>query len=187
MKADSPRKLGRPRGSSRLNEGDAALCQQIAERILADESLSTRQAILQVVSIQASPAARASTLRRLQGKFNREVHVDAARERVAEATRARQCAMQANLEGFRSIMEFMNGGPNFQRFVTTPQVKEVLESIAPFMNGGSFWKDLGTSPYGQTIKALQTSGVFGMQRPTKEVLEMIVGPRLTIMPSRQRD
>lgn len=98
MEEDPPvrRTLGRPPGSSRYRETDPQLLDQVADKLLASPSLSTRSTILQVVGGNA-PAA----LRRIQVKFgkrSRDEWLADARRRQEGARRIEEARIQRKRE-----------------------------------------------------------------------------------------
>lgn len=156
----TPRKPGRPKGSSRLNQSDALLCQQVAEVVLQNGSLTNRAAILKVIGSE-NPAG----LRRLQGKFRREEMVAAAKARAAAAEQARQAAAQRNLEAMRLALDFASGGRNFQQAIRAIAATPFIQNIERMRREGVFeqaWLNIQQSPFMQTLAALEKAGSLGL-------------------------
>lgn len=156
----TPRKPGRPKGSSRLNQTDALLCQQVAKEVLQEPSLTNRAAILKVIGSQ-DPAG----LRRLQGKFHREEMVAAAKARAVAAEQARQATAQRNLEEMRLALDFARGGPSFQQAMCGIAATPFMQNIERMRREGVFeqaWMNVQQSPFMQTFAALQKAGWLGL-------------------------
>jgi hypothetical protein len=155
-----PRKPGRPKGSSRLNQTDALLCRQVAEEVLQNASLTNRAAILKVIGSQ-NPAG----LRRLQGKFHRDEIVAAAKARAVAAEQARQATAQPNLEQMRLALDFACGGPSFQQAMRAMAATPFMQNIERMRREGVFeqaWMNVQQSPFMQTFAALQKAGWLGL-------------------------
>jgi hypothetical protein len=156
----TPRKPGRPKGSSRLNQGDALLCRQVAEEVLQNGSLTNRAAILKVIGSQ-NPAG----LRRLQGKFRREEMVSAAKARAVAAEKAQQVAVQRNLEAMRLALDFANGGRSFEQAIRAIAATPFMQNIERMRREGVFeqaWMNIQQSPFVQTLTALEKAGWLGL-------------------------
>jgi hypothetical protein len=143
-----PRKPGRPKGSSRHNQTDARFCQQVADTVLRNPSLTNRAAIRQVIGSH-DPAG----LRRLQGKFHRE-------EMVAAAEQARQAAAQRNLDGMRLALASVFV---FQQAMRNIAASPFMQNIERMRREGVFeqaWMKVQQSPVMQALGALQKAGAF---------------------------
>jgi hypothetical protein len=155
------RKPGRPKGSSRLNQGDALLCQQVAEEVLQNGSLTNRAAILKVIG-RRNPAG----LRRLQGKFRREEMVAAAKARAVAAEQARQAAAQQNLEAMRRLaLDFAYGAHSFQQAIHAIAATPFMQNIERMRREGVFeqaWMNVQQSPFMQSVARLQAAGWLGL-------------------------
>ena len=124
------RKPGRPPGSTRLREPDAALLERVADKLLARPHISTRAAILQVLG-KPDPTA----LRRLQGKFQpKETFMAAALERADAAMR--QTAM-TTAEAVRQAVESLTFSDDVRQALATlatvggpsPLMREVQQAV----------------------------------------------------------
>jgi hypothetical protein len=157
----TPRKPGRPKGSSRLNQTDALLCQQVAEKVLQNASLTNRAAILEVIGSEDPKG-----LRRLQGKFRREEMVAVAKARGVAAEQAWQATAQRNLEAMRLVSDFACGGPSFQQALRAIAATPFMQNIERMRREGVFEParmNFQQSPFMQTLAALQKAGVFSSQ------------------------
>jgi hypothetical protein len=150
-----PRKPGRPKGSSRHNQTDALFCQQVADTVLRNPSLTNRAAIRQVIGIH-DPAG----LRRLQGKFHREEMVAAAKARARAAEQARQAAAQRNLDGMRGLaLDFIR----FQQAMRNIAAPPFIQTIERMHREGVFeqaWMKVQQSPIMKALDSLQKAGAF---------------------------
>lgn len=128
-----PRKRGRPPGSTPHKKRDARILARAADSILADPSLSNRAALNRAVrNERGRPDANA--LRRVQMKMKAMGRPAA----LAAATERREAERQRNEEVMRGLLacaEFMNGGPNFQRFVAKPEVQDSIRNAVTVARG----------------------------------------------------
>jgi hypothetical protein len=133
----------------------------VAEKVLQNSSLTNRAAILAVIGSN-NPAG----LRRLQGKFDREGMVAAAKARAEAAEQARQTAAQQKLEAMRRALDFFIGGPCFQETIRNIAATPFMQNIERMRREGVFeraWRKVQQSPFMQTLDALQKTGVFSSQ------------------------
>lgn len=121
---------GRPIGSTRHKEVDSRIVARAGDAMLADTALTTRAAIVRAVKRETGKDD-ANALRRVQNKMDRTVAVAAASERK----KARRRQDEHNARTLLSVLDFLAGGPTFQRFVAQPEVQQAARNVMMFCMG----------------------------------------------------
>lgn len=112
---------GRPLGSTRYKDLDSRIIVRAGDAILADTDLTTRTAIARAVKRETGKND-ANALRRVQMKMNRTAAMTAALER-----RKARTEQDKQLACFLlTALDFIAGGPTFQRFVVQPEVQGAI-------------------------------------------------------------